>query len=173
MPSEAASSSRSHATSAWPHATQVSRHPRSSLGWIGGSGQCALLSRSIGASNAAQMVLTGDPVDADTALAWGLITKLVDPGDLVAVAMEVAKTIALRAPIAAETAKANLRATWDLSIDAAVDYERRLQTICFATKDAAEGRAAFRETPLHRHASRVSEGAEVRWEHSKVSGSST
>ena len=104
----------------------------------------------LGASNAAQMVLTGDPVDADTALAWGLITKLVDPGDLVAVAMEVAKTIALRAPIAAETAKANLRAAWDLSIDAAVDYERRLQTICFATKDAAEGRAAFRERRLPR-----------------------
>ena len=124
--------------------------PEIKLGWIGGSGQCALLSRSIGASNAAQMVLTGDPVDADTALAWGLITKLVDPGDLVAVAMEVAKTIALRAPIAAETAKANLRAAWDLSIDAAVDYERRLQTICFATKDAAEGRAAFRERRLPR-----------------------
>ncbi len=131
----------------------ASRHasfaaPEIKLGWIGGSGQCALLLRSIGAGNAAQMVLTGDPIDAGTALAWGLVTKMVEPGDLVGVAMEVAKTIALRAPIAAETAKANLRAAWELSIGAAVDYERRLQTICFATKDAAEGRAAFRERRL-------------------------
>jgi enoyl-CoA hydratase/carnithine racemase len=53
--------------------------------------------------------------------------------------------IAVRAPIAAETAKLNLRAAWEMSIADAIAYECDLQTICFATDDAAEGRAAFRE----------------------------
>jgi enoyl-CoA hydratase/carnithine racemase len=119
--------------------------PEIKLGWIGGSGQCALLARNVGPGNAAQMLLTGDPIDAETALAWRLVTSLVEPDDLITAAMRLAKTIALRAPIAAQTAKANLRAAWELSLDAAVDYERRLQTICFATKDAVEGRVAFAE----------------------------
>ena len=48
-------------------------------------------------------------------------------------------------PIAAETAKLNLRAAWELSIANAIAYERDLQAICFATEDAKEGQAAFKE----------------------------
>ena len=58
---------------------------------------------------------------------------------------ELAATIASRAPIAAETAKRNLRAAFEMPLGRAIDYERQLQTICFATEDAAEGRAAFAE----------------------------
>ena len=67
-------------------------------------------------------------------------------------AMRLAQTIASRAPIAAETAKLNLRAAWEMSIAGAIAYERDLQTICFATEDAAEGRLAFKEkrTPQFR-----------------------
>jgi enoyl-CoA hydratase len=57
----------------------------------------------------------------------------------------LATTIAARAPIAAETAKLNIRAAFDMSLEKAIAYERDLQTICFATEDAAEGRAAFKE----------------------------
>ena len=47
--------------------------------------------------------------------------------------------------IAAETAKVNLRAAHNMPYEKAVEYERDLQTICFATEDAREGRAAFAE----------------------------
>jgi enoyl-CoA hydratase/carnithine racemase len=57
--------------------------PEIKLGWIGGSGQCALLARSVGLSNAAQMVLTGEPIDAETALSWGVVTAVLEPEDLV------------------------------------------------------------------------------------------
>jgi enoyl-CoA hydratase/carnithine racemase len=60
-------------------------------------------------------------------------------------AKKLAAMIASRAPIAAETAKLNLRAAWEMSIADAITYERDLQTICFATDDAREGRAAFKE----------------------------
>ena len=119
--------------------------PEIKLGWIGGGGMAAGLTYSMGASNAALMLLTGDMVDADKALAWGLVSEVVAPDDLLARAHEIAATIASRAPIAAETAKLNLRAAHTMPWDKAIEYERDLQAICFATDDAKEGRAAFAE----------------------------
>jgi enoyl-CoA hydratase/carnithine racemase len=119
--------------------------PEIKLGWIGGSGQSALLAHSIGPSNAAMMLLTGDPVDAETALRWGLVSEVLAAEALSARAREIATVIAGRAPVAAQTAKLNLRAAYEMPLTRAIDYERHLQTICFATADAAEGRAAFTE----------------------------
>lgn len=126
--------------------------PEIKLGWIGGGGMAAGLTYSMGASNAALMLLTGDMIDAEKALAWGLVSELVAPEALLLRAREIAATIASRAPIAAETAKLNLRAAHTMPWDKAIDYERDLQAICFATDDAKEGRAAFAEkrTPVFR-----------------------
>jgi enoyl-CoA hydratase/carnithine racemase len=119
--------------------------PEIKLGWIGGGGMSALLAHSIGASNAALMLLTGDPVDAARALSWGLVSEVVEPERLLPRALELASAIAARPPIAAETAKANLTAAFNMPLAQAVAYERELQGITFATDDAAEGRAAFTE----------------------------
>ena len=119
--------------------------PEIKLGWIGGGGMTYLLAHSIGPSNAATMILTGDPIEAEKALAWGLISEIVALADLHARADALARTIASRAPVAARTAKDNLRAAYAMTREAAIRYERDLQTICFATEDAAEGRLAFRE----------------------------
>lgn len=70
----------------------------------------AHLMHSIGASNAALMLMTGDPITAEKALAWGLISEVVPQTELLARARAIADAIAARAPIAAETAKANLKA---------------------------------------------------------------
>lgn len=115
------------------------------LGWIGGGGMSAFLAHSAGASNAALMLLTGDAIDASRALAWGLVSEVHPAEAMLPRARELAAVIASRAPIAAETAKANLRAAYTMPFDQAMRYERDLQTICFATDDAAEGRAAFAE----------------------------
>jgi enoyl-CoA hydratase/carnithine racemase len=119
--------------------------PEIKLGWIGGGGMAVNLAHAIGPSNAALMVMTGDPIDAATAEKWGLVSRVVPQADLLAEANKIAQAIAARAPIAAETAKLNLRAAWELSIANAISYERDLQAICFATEDAKEGRAAFKE----------------------------
>ena len=119
--------------------------PEIKLGWVGGGGMSVLLANSIGASNAALMVMTGDPIDADRALAWGLVSEVVPAAEVVERAQQIARAIAQRPPIAAETAKANLRAAVNLPQDQAIAYEREMQTITFATADAAEGRAAFAE----------------------------
>lgn len=126
--------------------------PEIKLGWIGGGGMATYLAHSIGASNAALMIMTGDPIPAEKALAWNLVSEVVPQGNLLKRAREIAATIASRAPIAAETAKLNLKAAFTMPLEKAVEYERDLQTICFATEDAKEGRMAFKEkrSPLFR-----------------------
>lgn len=119
--------------------------PEIKLGWIGGGGMAAQLAHAMGPSNAALMIMTGDPISARQALDWGLVSEICSPDKLMERALELAQTIASRAPIAAETAKANLKAAFNMPLEKAIEYERDLQTICFATSDAAEGRAAFKE----------------------------
>lgn len=119
--------------------------PEIKLGWIGGGGMAMHLAHSIGMSNAALMIMTGNPVDAALALAWGLASEVVPAERLFDRAREIALTIAARAPIAAETAKINLKAAHTMSPENAIEYERDLQAICFATEDAREGIAAFKE----------------------------
>ena len=119
--------------------------PEVKLGWIGGGGMAAHLTHTIGSSNAAMMIMTGDSIDAQTALNWGLVSRVVDHAELLSEAKELGHTIAARAPIATETAKVNLRAAYGMNIEDAITYERDLQTICFATEDAAEGREAFKQ----------------------------
>lgn len=119
--------------------------PEIKLGWIGGGGMTTFLAHSIGPSNTALMIMTGDAVPAARALAWGLVSEVVTQAGLLARARAIAATIAARAPIAAETAKLNLRAAFTMPLEKAIEYERDLQTICFATEDAVEGRAAFKE----------------------------
>jgi enoyl-CoA hydratase/carnithine racemase len=119
--------------------------PEIKLGWIGGGGMTSFLARAIGPSNTSLMIMTGERVDAAQALSWHLVSEVTQPSDVLRRAQEIAATIASRAPIAAETAKINLRAAYSLPEDKALEYERDLQTICFATEDAAEGRRAFAE----------------------------
>ncbi len=119
--------------------------PEVKLGWIGGGGMSALLSAAAGPSNAAVMTMTGEMIDAETAQRWGIVSEVLPTDRLMHRARELAAMIASRPPIAVETAKANLRAAYNMPQDQALAYERDLQTIAFATDDAAEGRRAFAE----------------------------
>jgi len=119
--------------------------PEIKLGWIGGGGMAALLSAAAGPSNAALMLMTGEPITAENAREWHLVSEVVPHEELLDRAREIAAIIARRAPIAAETAKVNLRALAGMSVEQSLQYERDLQAICFATADAREGRRAFAE----------------------------
>lgn len=115
------------------------------LGWIGGGGVSALLAASLPASDAALLLLTGDPVDAAEAYRMGLVSRLHEPAELLPAALALAGTIAQRPPIAAQSAKANLLAARNMGLAQAIQYEREMQAICLATGDAAEGRRAFEQ----------------------------
>ncbi|HDT1950918.1 TPA: enoyl-CoA hydratase/isomerase family protein [Klebsiella pneumoniae] len=120
--------------------------PEIKLGWVGGGGMAVYLNKTIGASRASRMLYTGDPVDAETGCAWGIVDELFDSAEeMLAAVKTLATTISERPPIAAQTAKLNMRAAVNMPLDQAVRYERDLRTICFYTDDAREGKAAFKE----------------------------
>jgi enoyl-CoA hydratase/carnithine racemase len=72
--------------------------PEIKLGWIGGGDMTFLLAHTIGPSNAALMILTGDPIDSDKALACGLVSEIVPLPELHKRADAIACTIASRGP---------------------------------------------------------------------------
>lgn len=119
--------------------------PEVKLGWVGGGGASQLLPRLAGYGNAALMLLTGDPVDASEALGMGIVQRVVEVDELEAATMSLASAVAANAPIGVEAAKAALRRSLSVSLEAGMDYENELITVCLATEDAREGRAAFLE----------------------------
>lgn len=115
------------------------------LGWIGGGGVSYGLTAAAGTSNASYMLMTGDAISAEQAERWNLVSKVVPAEQLLTEALALAAVIASRPPIAAEHAKLNVRTALESGFQESMKYERDLQTVAFATEDAAEGRKAFAE----------------------------
>lgn len=115
------------------------------LGWIGGGGITQLLTRLIGYGQAMHMILSGEMISAARALELGLIEQLVRDDELEAVATAYARKIAEYSPIALQTAKSGCQMAYEVPLEAGIQYERDLQTICFYTDDSKEGVAAFKE----------------------------
>lgn len=64
------------------------------LGLTPGDGGAWLLPRVVGMSRACEMSFTGDPIDAATALAWGLVSRVVPGAQLLSSALDLARRIA-------------------------------------------------------------------------------
>lgn len=119
--------------------------PEINLGIIPGAGGTQRLPRLVGAGRAARMVLTGEAIDAQTALAWGLVDEVVEPAALLPRAREIALKMAEKSPVALKLAKEALRAAEDGSLAQGLAREIDLFTLAFQSHDAKEGIAAFRE----------------------------
>ncbi len=89
------------------HATFAENFVR--VGLIPGDGGAWLLPRQIGLSRAAEMTFTAEPVDAVTALEWGLVSKVVEPDELLPEAQALAARIAQNPPRQLRMAKRLLR----------------------------------------------------------------
>ena len=109
--------------------------PEVTRGIMPGAGGTKALPRLIGAARANELIFTGRAIDAETALAWGLLARLVDPGCAVEAALAVAAEIARNAPLAVRAAKRSL---------AGAD-EREAYWTCVPSADQREGMLAFVE----------------------------
>lgn len=114
------------------------------IGSLAGSGGIQRLARAIAPSLAATMVFSGDPIDAETALRAGLVSRVVPAAELLPAARELAARIAANAPLSLRAAKVALRAATEPSRDD-LALERSLWAQLSTTADREEGRAAFRE----------------------------
>jgi enoyl-CoA hydratase len=123
--------------------------PEINLGLLPGGGGTQRLPRLIGLGWASRLVLTGEMIDADTALRIGLVEEIVAPDRLLERARELGETIASKSPVALRLAKEALRASERLGHEDGVVYERDLFALAFATEDKIEGVRAFlaREKP--------------------------
>lgn len=119
--------------------------PETNLGIIPGAGGGATLARLVGRARAMKMVLTGAAITADEALQYGLVAEIVEPGGATKRAVELAKEIAARAPLAMQQAKAVVNAAFDLPHAAHLTFERQAFSLLFSTEDKKEGVAAFLE----------------------------
>lgn len=115
------------------------------LGLIPGDGGAWLLPRVIGFSRAAELLFTGDVIDAETAREWGLYSRVV-PGDrLMADAHALAEKIAAQPPGALRLAKTLLRQGQSASYDSVMELSAAAQALMHHTADHEEGVAALLE----------------------------
>ena len=92
-----------------------------------------------------EYVLTGRVFDAGIAAAWGLVNKVVKTGHCQNEALELARTIAERPPIATRLAKQAVLAADETTLSDGLAAERRMFDEAMATEDRVEGMQAFLE----------------------------
>jgi enoyl-CoA hydratase len=119
--------------------------PEINIGILPGDGATQRLARAVGRSLAMRLVLTGEPIDARTARDCGLVAEVVPADRTLERALELAATIAEKAPVAARLAKAAVLAAFELPLSGGLAFERKLLYRAFQTEDRAEGMAAFLE----------------------------
>lgn len=115
------------------------------IGLVPDSGATWALTQLLGEARAKALAFTGQPLDAETAAAWGLIWRAVDDQHLMEEAGKLAASLAAGPTIGLGLTKQAIQAASTNSLDAQLDLERDLQREAGRTPDYAEGVAAFIE----------------------------
>jgi enoyl-CoA hydratase len=118
--------------------------PEVKLGIIPGDGGTQRLPRLIGQGRAMEMIITGDFIDAQEAYRIGLVNKVFPPEKLKEEAMELAKKIASRPPLAVRYAKEAVNRSQEDSVSGFA-LESYLHALSCTTEDKKEGVSAFLE----------------------------
>jgi len=119
--------------------------PEVNLGIMPGWGGTVRLSRIVGEGIAREIIFSGRTVSAEEALRIGLVNAVFAPDKLAEEAVQMATTMAGRAPLAISYAKRSMSRARSLDTEAATELEADLFALCFATEDQKEGMAAFIE----------------------------
>jgi E-phenylitaconyl-CoA hydratase len=123
-------------------------------GFFPGGGGPQRLIRAIPQAVAMEMILTGDAIDADTALRVGLVSRLVPEPELLPTARQIAQRIAGHAPLAVKAVKEVTQAALDETLEQALRFGNALRWIIGQTEDAREGPRAFAERRAPRYEGR-------------------
>jgi 2-(1,2-epoxy-1,2-dihydrophenyl)acetyl-CoA isomerase len=115
------------------------------IGLVPDSGGTFFLPRLVGEARARALAMTGDPLSAETAAAWGLIWKVVDDDVLLAEAEALTSHLATQPTQAMALIKRAFAESAANTLDAQLDLERDLQRSAGRTPDYAEGARAFIE----------------------------
>jgi enoyl-CoA hydratase/carnithine racemase len=134
-------------------AGQVVALPEIKLGVYPGSGGTIRVTRRIGEGRAKEMMFFGEPLPVETALAWGLINRVVPRGEALNTAMTMARELAAKPSVALQMCKSSIDMSFDTSEETAVRASLALSDKTFASDDCREGVRAFfaKEKPRFTH----------------------
>ncbi len=126
--------------------------PEICVGIMPGAGGAQRLVRTVGKYRAMKMILTGGHVEAEIAMAMGMLTEIADDGNALSRSIELATRIAEMPPLAVGAIKEVVTAGQNMPLDAAIMIERKAFQGLFDTIDQKEGMLAFleRRTPVYR-----------------------
>ncbi len=119
--------------------------PEGKLGIIPGGGATARLPRVVGRGWGMEMLMMGDPIDAQRALQIGLVTRVVSGDQLGAEVRRMAVHLASFAPFVPRTMKAMVHFGMEASLAGALMFEKYAQGALVQTDDKIEGISAFLE----------------------------
>jgi enoyl-CoA hydratase/carnithine racemase len=113
------------------------------VGIIPGDGGAWFLPRIVGMARAVEMSMTGEAVDADTALSWGLVSRVVSPEQLMVTALELAHKMARNSPDIIRLTKRLLREGQQSSLSNLLELSAAYQAIAHKTPEHASLVQAF------------------------------
>ncbi|MGZ3595779.1 MAG: enoyl-CoA hydratase-related protein [Syntrophales bacterium] len=115
------------------------------VGLVTGDGSAFTLPRTVGMSKACELIFTGATIDADTALALGLVNYCVEHEQLLAKAKEIAASIAAKPPQALRMTKRLIRTGQHSTLLHVMEEAAAFQSLCHYTEDHMEALSAMFE----------------------------
>lgn len=119
--------------------------PEINIGYMPGGGGTQRLPRFIPWAKAAELLLTGEPIDAQEAYRLGLVNKVVPLDQLMSTAKEWAELICKKGPLGVRASKEAMIRGYSMSLEEGLELERSLNNGLRDTEDFIEGASAFKE----------------------------
>lgn len=119
--------------------------PEINIGFMPGAGGTQRLPRFVPRAMAAQILLLGEPIDAQEAYRIGLVNKVVPLDQLLPTAKQWAETICRKGPVGVRASKEAMIRGYDLPLNEGLKLERELAQSVRMSEDFAEGTRAFVE----------------------------
>ena len=99
----------------------------------------------LGLPRARELIYSEEMIDAETALRYGLVNRVVPAAELMVEVKKIAEKLATKPPIAIQPAKAAINAGINMDLANGCRYENEAFSLTFATEDKIEGMKAFLE----------------------------
>jgi enoyl-CoA hydratase/carnithine racemase len=115
------------------------------VGLVPGDGGSWILPRTIGHARAAELFFTGDTIDAQTALSWGLVSRVVPAASLMDEVRALAGRISRQPPDVLRMTKRMMREGQSVSFDTIMEMSAAMQSLAHLTEDHQEALSAFFE----------------------------
>lgn len=113
------------------------------IGLIPDLGGTYFLPRLVGSARAAEIIMLGETIHAEQAREWGLVNRVVPPGELMAAARELAGKLAARSPFALSLIKDGIRKAFSRELDEALAFERYGQNLLLGSPELRQKVAEF------------------------------